>query len=324
MKRSFIIPALAITLSVAMGGCVRDEVPVSPPTPNDGKIVLGVEGLQKPTAPGTRAALDEWENTEVSVGYRFAASQTGFDKSLTVTVEDPGPLTGENDGQHIETGMEYPTDNSTVSFRGYYPVAAPNAAGTITYDISKGDVDVMLSNTVSGSLNAPIAQKLVFEHQLTRVTFNLRCARDTSYPESVFGVRASASTAAPLMTAVTLELDSPLSPSFKISGSVFSGDLAGFVIPPFGADWHVVDMMLQPDVPLAFNVASFTGDRAITINGDLNGYWAQLTSRGGRRGERYTVQLEFSGEEIIARQITVAPWREGDRNLGGNSGKEWW
>lgn len=313
---------LALTAAL-LAGCANEELLSPPVTTHD--IVLGVERLQEPKASETRTALDEWENTEVSVGYRFAASQTEFDRSLTVTVEDSGSITGENDGQHIETGMEYPTDNSLVSFRGYYPVAAPDAVGAITYDISKGDVDVMLSNTASGSLSAPISDKLVFEHQLTRITFRLRCAQNRAYPEPVFGIRASASTATPLMTAVTLELESPLPPSFRISGNIFSGDLAGFVVPTFGADWHVIDMMVQPDVPLEFNVASLTGDRAITINSDTSGYWAQLTSEGGKRGEQYTVQLEFSGEVILAQQITVTPWQEGDDDLGDNSDNgEWW
>jgi hypothetical protein len=319
MKRKFIAPALIIALSVVTAGCNKELHPF----PVDGNgIVLGVEGLPTPSGAETRAPLDEWENTEVSVGYKFAAAQTDFDKSLTVTVEDAGPLASENDGQFIETGMEYPTDNSLVSFRGYYPVAAPSAVGTITYDISKGDVDVMLSNTVSGSVNSPITQKMVFEHQLTRITFKLRCATGKSYPEPVFGIRASASTSTPLMTVVTLELDSPLPPSFKISGNIFCGDFDGFVIPQF--DWYVVDMMVQPGVPLAFNLASLSGDRNINITGDTGGYWTQLTSAGGTKGVQYTVQLEFSGKSILAQNITATAWTDGEQNLGGNDGTQWW
>jgi hypothetical protein len=307
-----------------MTGCISDEQLVSSPEiPQTRQIVLGVDGLSVSPNNETRAAVDEWENTPVSVGYKFDVAQTEFDKSLTVTVEDAGPLATENDGQLIETGMEYPTDDSQVSFRGYYPVGTLNAIGAITYDISKGDVDVMLSNTASGSLNAPISDKLVFEHQLTRITFKLRCAQNKAYPEPVFGVRASAATIKPLMTAVTLELGSPMPPLFKISGDIFCGDYEGFVIPPFGPDWYIVDMMVQPGVPLAFNIASLTGDRTITINGDANGYWAQLTSTGGLQGVQYTVQLEFSGETILAQQITATEWVEGEQNLGGNMG-EWW
>ncbi len=306
-----------------MTGCIGDLIP--PSTTHDSKIVLGVDGLSAPKSAATRAPLDQWENTDVSVGYKFASRQTEFDKSLTVTVEDIGPIATENNGQFVETGMEYPEDDSSVSFRGYHPVAAPNAVGAITYDISKGDVDVMLSNTVSGSLSSPIAQNMVFEHQLTRITFKLRCANGKAYPEPVFGIRASASTATPLMTAVTLELGSSQPPSFKVSGNIFCGDLAGFVIPPFGPSWYVVDMMVQPDVPLAFNISSLTGDRVITIKGDPNGYWGALTSAGGERGVQYTVQLEFSGEAIIAQGITAGAWVGGNQDLGGNSGKgEWW
>jgi hypothetical protein len=124
------------------------------------------------------------------------------------------------------------------------------------------------------------------------------------------------------MTVVTLDLASPLSPSFKISGNIFSGDFDGFVIPQF--EWYVVDMMVQPAVPLAFNLASLTGDRVINITGDTGGYWTQLTTAGGTKGVQYTVQLEFSGESIIAQSITATAWTEGEQNLGGNNGTQWW
>lgn len=299
-----------------------DEEIVSPEAP-DSKIVLKVGELSKQTSAESRAAVDEWENTRVSVGYRFAVSQTEFNKSLTVTVGDPGPTSVNNDGEHIHTGMEYPTDDSPVSFRGYYPVDTPNAVGAVTYDISKGDVDVMLSNTVTGSLLSPISDKLVFEHQLTRILFKLRCAPNRSYPEPVFGIRASASDILPLMTAVTLELGSMQPPLFRIRGEIFCGDLAGFTIPLYGEDWRVIDMMVQPDVPLAFVVSSLTGDRAITIDSDPGGVWTELTTQGGDRGVQYTLELAFSGEYILAQQITVTPWVSGDQNLGGNSSVTW-
>jgi hypothetical protein len=93
MRISKIVPVLA--LSALTTGCISDEQIISPPdtTPVERKeIVFGVDGLPQPQNNETRAAMDGWENTPVSVGYKFAVSQTEFDKSMTVTVEDAGPL----------------------------------------------------------------------------------------------------------------------------------------------------------------------------------------------------------------------------------------
>ncbi|MCL2561428.1 MAG: fimbrillin family protein [Rikenellaceae bacterium] len=315
MEKRLIIPAFALLAFalVAVGCNDNKELATSQQSRS---IILSVSSPTGSVA-ASRAPVDSWDNTPVSVAYMFAPAVV-FDRALTVSVTD-------NTGEHVNTGMEYPLDNSVVSFIGYHPVAAPNAVGTITYDISKGDVDVMMSNSVSGTLsNTIIGQgtKLVFEHMLTRITFKLQCAPGQSYPEPVFGMRASASGAKSLNTAVTLDLGAE-NLTFKISGGVFTGDLNGFVIPLFGAPAVIVDMMLQPDVPLAFDVVSLTGDRSITITGDPGGYWANLTAVGGERGKQYTVELAFSGEMILAQNITVTPWINGNQNLGGNSGT-WW
>ncbi len=321
MKKMTTISALAlVAMAAVVAGCIKDSG-----EPRNYDITLDVAGL--PKVPATRAPLDEWENTPVSVGYMFAATQTAFDKTITVTVEDPGAIGesgSENDGQHIKTGMEYPPDDSEVSFRGYYPVETPTAAGVVTYDISKGATDVMLSNIATGKYSEPIDDKLVFRHRLTRVTFLMRCAQNQSYPEPVFGIRAEAATSKVLMTAVTLDLGEEIAPvTFKVPGSVFCGDIEGFNIPLYGPDYVVVDMMLQPGTPLDFTVVSLTSDRLIGLDSDPSGIWAQLTNSGGEEGKRYTVELSFSGEVILAQKITVDDWLDGDQNLGGGGGP-WW
>ena len=314
MEKRSIIPAFALlTFALASVGCNDNKEPAML---QNRSIVLSVSGPTA-SAAASRAPVDGWDNTPVSVAYAFAPSVV-FDRSLTVSVTD-------NAGEHINTGMEYPLSNSAVSFIGYHPVAAPNTIGVITYDISRGDVDVMMSNSVSGTLsNTIISQgtKLVFEHMLTRVTFRLQCAPGQYYPEPVFGMRASASGTTPLNMMVSLSLeDEEL--LFKIPGVVFIGDPDGFVIPRFGTPVLILDMMLQPDVPLAFDVVSLTGDRGISITADPGGYWAALTTSGGERGKQYTVELAFSGEIILAQNITVSPWISGEQNLGNNSGI-WW
>lgn len=315
MIKKWIKPIFALTaVGIALAGC-GDGKEIYGDVPQDDLTDRGI--VLKVGAPdgGNRAAVDEWDNTLVSIAYVFAPS-VWFDRALTVSVAD-------NDGAYINTGMEYPLDYSAVSFIGYHPVAAPNAAGVVTYDISKGDVDVMMSNTVSGTLAAPITDKLVFEHKLTRVVFKLRCAPGQSYPEAVFGIRASsASLTKSLSTAVSLDTE-PVAVNFKIPGGVFRGSFDGFVIPLYGLDPVVIDMMLQPGVPLAFNVVSLTGDRDIVVANASDNYWHDLTTVGGEAGKQYTVNLSFSGVLILAQDISVDAWVEGNRNIGGNSGT-WW
>ena len=306
---------------IAVAGCAKNESHVA----GNRRIILGVDGPSNRSAV-TRAPLDEWENTPVTVAYMFAATQTVFDKTMTVIVGDVGGTDVENDGEHIDTGMEYPADDSQVSFRGYYPVAVPDEAGVVAYDISKGDVDVMLSNTASGSLTAQISDKLIFRHQLTRVTFRMRCAQNQSYPESVFGMRAGAATSKLLMTTVSLDPGDTVEPAtFKMPGSIFCGDLDGFVIPLYGEPPVTIDMMLQPDTPLAFRVASLTADRDINITNDPpgKGIWSKLTTVGGEKGTHYIVDLAFTGEIILAQNISAAGWFPGNQDLGGGS-KTWW
>lgn len=308
-KRTII--TLAVCL-LGLAGCAESD-----DMPRDNRIVLSMQ-LPAVESAASRAPVDGWNETPVSVGYVIAPG-TLFDRSLTIPVGDNAA------GQHVNTGLAYPEDNSVVRFVGYHPVARPNAVGTVTYDISKGNHDVMISNSVSGSLgNTILSQggKLVFEHMLTRVTFRLQCAPGQSYPEPIYGLHAMASGSKSLNTAVTFDLAAE-ELTFKITGMVFAGDIEGFVIPPFGIPPVVVEMMLQPDVPLAFNVSSLTGDRNITNISDPDGHWAKLTTQGGERGKQYTVLLSFSGVVILAQDIAVTPWKEtSGQYLGG--AQTWW
>lgn len=312
MKNRVIIPAAALAASIfAFGGCAERDYDTQP---QSREIVLNMSG---PASFGeTRAPVDNWSDTPVSIGYVFAPHNI-FDRSLTVSVRD-------NSGMRVNTGLGYPEDDSVVTFVGYHPVATPSAVGTVTYDLSKGNVDVMVSNSVYGSLSNTIlskGSKLVFEHMLTRVTFRLNCAQGQSYPEPVYGLRASASGSKPLNTAVTFDL-AVEDLTFKIAGGVFAGNIEGFVIPPFASSPIVVDMMVQDTVPLSFVVSTLTGDKGISIGADPDGFWAKLTTEGGDRGKQYVVDLAFSGEIILAQDIAVTPWKTGIDTVGGS--QTWW
>lgn len=284
--------------------------------PTSSSIYLGVNSLG---SNNTRAAIDEWDNTAVSIAYAYAPS-TIFDRSLTVSITD-------DNGEHINTGMEYPSLDTEVSFIGYHPVAAPSSLGVVDYDLSKGDVDVMISNKVSGKLSVPVSQVMTFEHKLTRFTFLMQCKAGESYPEPVNGVTVTANTAftpKKLMTYVTLDLNSANgTETFKIPGTIFNGspegvpvpqDLGGTVAP------LVFDVMVQPKVPLLFKVVTLTDEKTIDITSSA--LWDLLTETdGGTAGEQYTIKLEFSGEKIIAQGIRVSKWL-GDTTV--KDGGVWW
>lgn len=291
-------------------------------TPEDialsGKIYLEIDGLGD---RNTRAALDAWDSTAVSIAYAYAPS-TVFDRSLTVSVN-------ENSGEHINTGMEYPTTNNEVSFIGYYPVASPNASGIVDYNISNGDVDVMMSNKVSGRLNTRISSPMIFAHKLTRFTFLMVCKAGASYPEPVNGITVvanSAYTNRKLMTYVALDLNTATE-TFKIPGTVFNGSAEGVPVPQnLGGTVEplVFDMMIQPDIPLLFKVVTLTDEKQINLTADPGGYWSQITQgSGGTAGTQYTIKLEFSGENILYQGISVTSWN-GNNSISGDNSTVWW
>lgn len=291
-KRKYYIFPLCVLL---LTGCGEKELPEM----FTSEIRLGVGGLGETSS---RSAVDAWDETPVSLAYVYAPA-TQFTQSLTVTVST-------NAGEQINTGLEYPMGGTAVSFVGYHPVATPNVIGEVSYDISKGNVDVMMSNTVSGTQSSPITTHLDFKHKLTRVRFIMQCLPGTSYPEPVFGVLVNANGTKALCTAATLDLNAG-DISFKIPGSLFVGSMDGYSIPLTGMDPLVIDVMFQPGVPVDFKLASLTEVKDINIDTDPNGYWAALKTTGGQEGVQYMVKLSFSGVAILGQSITAGTWETG-------------
>lgn len=262
------------------------------------EILLGIEKLTV-DATGTRAAVDKWDNTVVSIAYAFGTPAL-FDRSLTVTLAD-------DQDKHIQTGMEYPTDDTPAAFVGYHPAKTPNELGIVGYDLSAGDQDVMLSNTLSGKLTDRISDPMKFEHQLTRFTFIMKCKEGSSYPETVHGVRASASGTDKLMTYAHINLGSRLL-NFSFPGQVTSSIHEGAVVPESNAaDSDLAfDLMLQPGIPVTFEVITLTDIKTFTITD--NEVWRNLLDNGGEAGKQYKIRLWFAGEEIMAGGILITDW----------------
>ncbi len=296
----YIIPLCALLAA----GCSQKEMAI----PSSGPIHLGIDRV------GSRAAVDAWDNTTVGIAYAFGTPVL-FNRALTVNVTD-------NNGEHINTGIEYPLDDRLASFVGYYPMKAPSTIGTVGYDITYADQDIMLSNVLDGQLSdqIPTNAKMVFEHKLTRFCFIMKCKPDAVYPETIHGIRAIPQTSKQLMSYVTLDLNS-LKLIFSSPGEVKSSLPEGAVVPPSNAsDTELAfDMMIQPGVPVKFEVLTLTGVKPVNISGSA--IWDTLVANGGEAGKKYEVRLSFSGEGIMSGGITVTPWTEvGNAYTGGT----WW
>jgi hypothetical protein len=275
------------------------------------EILLGIDGVSSGAkAVTTRAAIDKWDETVVSIAYAFG-SPVLFDKALTVTIAD-------DQVKHINTGMEYPADGNTASFVGYHPAKTPNEQGIVGYDLSAGDQDVMLSNMLSGVQSAPISNTMKFEHKLTRFTFIMKCLPNQSYPETVHGVRAIASTAEKLMTYINVNLNNG-NLNFSFPGQVTSSIPEGAVVPQSSATDYALafDLMLQPQVPVGFEIITLTDVKQFSASPEL----VTLLGIGGEAGKQYTIRLWFSGEGIIADGISITPWTD---VVTAASGGTWW
>lgn len=293
LKKIYILPLCLLFCT----GCNQEDTDVGS---QSNEILLNVDGIASSDGVKavTRAAVDQWDNTVVSIAYAYGTAL--FDRSLSVT------LSGDQD-KHVKTGMEYPFDETPVSFVGYHPASPPNEQGIVGYDLSAGDRDIMLSNALSGTQSGPINGTMQFEHQLTRFTFIMKCKSGASYPETVHGVRASANSSDKLMTYVHINLNNRKL-NFSFPGQVTSSIPEGAVVPAYNAPDNALlfDLMLQPEVPVKFEVITLTDIKQFSI--PSNTVWDQLLSGGGQAGKQYTVRLWFSGEEILADGISITPW----------------
>lgn len=306
MKIKYMIPLLALLVA----GCSKES---STGEQSGNLIVLGIEGMAKQSA--SRAAIDEWDNTPVSVA--FAKGSDLFTESFNVSVE-------ANVIQTVNTGMAYPESNDPIHFVGYHPVAVPDdVSGMVNYDITEGNVDLMVTAPISGRYSVPFSASnpLVFKHKLTRITFELICKTDESYPEPVNGVVVRAKDGTSLHLNARLNLNTQ-TVSFSKSGTVFAIDPVGHEVPQ--TDPWIIDAMVQPGVPLAFSVQSLTGEKAINVGGgnDMSGIYHKLTNTGGDEGVQYIIRLQFSGVGILHQDIQVVNWNTGKTLNTGDT--TWW
>lgn len=314
MKTKYIL----LFAAAAMAGCVSDNGECPNPRSEAVAVTLPVESLG--TEGKTRAAVEQWNGTAVSLAYRGAA-ENEYTKTLGVVIETAAD-------QVVDMGLEYPVDNSLFYVRGYHPVAVPQVSGVVSFDISKGDVDVMWSQEVSGSQTDPIIaddnKTLRFKHLLTRITFRMQCAQNQSYPARISAVCIEGHGNSVLRTHASLNLMTN-TPLFQVPGMV----LAGFSSDghPVPADYETaleIDAMIQPGVP--FDVYLLTSlDESVSIDfNNGNGNLGFFATAGGEAGKRYVVNLTFNGSKILADGPTIVEWDAVDLPEQVTGGNQWW
>lgn len=306
--RYAILPALLL-----FAACAGES---DKPAPQGGPadVVLRVSALN---GGATRAAIDKWNKTTISLAYHMG-STTYYAKNVNVVVK------GEND-QIVHMGMEYSSDASEDFFvRGYHPAAAPDAAGIVRYDISNGDVDLMCSNELSGNKNNPIideGKNLVFKHKLTRLTVRMSNAENQEYLEKIAAVIVTGNEVAHsyLPTQAELDLQTGLTGEveFRGLGIIRAGyTSAGLIMPPHNAPVDI-DAMIAPDRPIKLYVLT-TDDSMIEIS--LAGTTLDfLETDGGQEGEQYVIRLMFHSVAPLGDASGIVTWETIRNNPG-----DWW
>jgi hypothetical protein len=168
---------LILSLGALVAGCSKDG-------PQDGETARVPITLRVGEAPGfelsTRSPLEGWYNTSVWMAYGESASAAntsfiGFGRVLDGFVA--------NNMTTFRPLLFYPANGETIYLRGVYPregITNLGANGEITGDRIEytitGQEDIMVSNTLSGSLDTPIPDDalLRYRHLLTRLSFTVR------------------------------------------------------------------------------------------------------------------------------------------------------
>lgn len=113
----------------------------------------------------TRAMMDEFDNTPVSLAVGTAAGQ--YADSWQGTASDNEIV--------LSPRRYYPADGSALYLRGYYPVA-PLQDGAVHYELT-GQEDLMLSVEQNGSLGRRFdaaTTPLTYSHLLSQLNFTLK------------------------------------------------------------------------------------------------------------------------------------------------------
>jgi hypothetical protein len=332
MKRLYFIPLLTagIFALLCLGSCTAaDEadgfsgshsvrLQVAPPT--DGSNY---------TTSGTRAAVEQWNNTTVALAYH-----TGDASPYAQKVDLVIPAGSGTGSISLETGLDYPSGTTPFYLRGYYPATtAPDAIGHVTYDLSAGDIDLMASQEMKGTRDAAKmvdtdgGEVMKFRHLLTRVTFDLMAIEGQTITKKVAGIRIvpKAGSESLGMKYAVLDLSQSISatnPNFLTAGNIEHRSAAGYDIPAYDTSRgkQRIDLMFRPEVPFDVYVIYVKDGSDVAVKADFSASTelTTLCSGGGAAGTRYLINLNFYSEYVIKGETTDWDKVTGDASMGHN------
>lgn len=159
-ERLFLLAAGVLLVAI---GCKRETPVLSGPV--EIRLLSGIRADQRSKSP-------------IVSGDVFAAQVCGWEGVTEVVWSDSpawvGSSTIKADANVREMLLEpvqtYHMLGHTTTIRAWHP-AGVVGQGQVLFDNPSADLDVVSTQVVSGSLSAPVAQALIFEHKTTQLRF---------------------------------------------------------------------------------------------------------------------------------------------------------
>jgi hypothetical protein len=347
-KRGY-LSVLLLAVVILLQGCSREyslETPPTPPTPpvdqQEGPEIMLWVDAESPvvdeenapdisTAPGTRAPLDYFRNTDA----RFAACfvpKTDFRQpssdSLNFTTHWNARISVA--GQVVFVPQRsYTANEDYIYLRGFHPqpAGAPPQQGmgqlAVDYTLT-GQEDVMISTTtmVGNIFNPQLDTYVKFSHMLTRFTFNIVTDVNAPYPgeNTVKAIWVEArDTGQQLLDIATLNLrtggisfsDSGIYPDAKRRMYAYQGAGLDENSPPINRGGvndatYIAAVMFEPGKAVDIHV--LYGDDDIKVFS---------ATKVPQQHTTYDMTLYFSGAGLTISQTTINAWVTGTYS-GGN------
>jgi hypothetical protein len=320
--------AAGMFVLLCLNACTETDVPEQPSGSHSVRLQVAppTDGSNHTTS-GTRAAVEQWNNTTVALAYH-TGDASPYAKKVDLLI----PAGSGTGSISLETGLDYPSGTTPFYLRGYYPATtAPDAIGHVTYDLSAGDIDLMASQEMKGTRDAAKmvdtdgGEVMKFRHLLTRVTFDLMAIEGQTVSKKVAGIRIVPKTSSESlgMKYAVLDLAQPISatnPNFLTAGNIEHRSAAGYDIPAYDTSRgkQRIDLMFRPDVPFDVYVIYVKDGNDVAVKADFSASTelTTLCSGGGTAGTRYLINLNFYSEYVIKGETTDWDKVTGDASMG--------
>lgn len=194
----------------------------------------------------------------------------------------------------------YDKNGKTTFIRAWYPLGEPTD-GKVLYNNPDGMIDVMLTQSVSGSLALPVSTSLVFEHLTTLLRFEIK-GEGWNAEEKITGIT---------LKGVSL----PVGVDVK-TGKLIEGDATDFALKGISAQGVAPQERTSQAICDAVMMVP-TGDKALyvdvttTVKKYENIAVTAHSDGTYSAGTAYTATLTFSGQAGITVGSTVGEWTQG-------------